>query len=573
MPAQFEGSVGLYGGASGSNKNVDSPWWAKKLGRFLKTLFNPDALHPIPSISDSNVSTGLINTNSISSMANAWRVHQQRKTIYQDIDRMDYEDEIVATALDIIADCSVAYSEEADFKFKISAKNPKIQQILDNLSRKLDLKNEIWQISRDMVKHGNEMREVVIDRNAMEIVSFKQTISYQVYPRINKHGDKVPGWIVKTDGDIYTGKEYSLEEWQIIPFIFGAKSGFLSVPPLASARRNWIRLTKIEDGMAIARLIRAYDKMVHRIPVKSDMSRDEIITRIRNYKDAISKRRILDSSGSITQVDDPLDVQTDFYLPDDGTARGGVELLSANNAQLGNLNDVIYAREKLLSRLQVPLSYLQLTTAQKTHLTAGGNKKSDVELQFARMLCRVQRHLKKGLYRLFDIELMLKGITPEEGMYELELTKITTKDVKEDAQIELTYAQAAVYFVEAFGSLPPELLAEKFMRLDPDQKILLESFLGIYNDRITKARVKSLETKAKPATPFGGNGKNLPVVNPEKPPKQSIELDILTDLMYDITDEINQEFRNQGIEVPLLDESHRNVIRTSLMEITGREVT
>jgi hypothetical protein len=319
---QYEGSVNLYGGASGTNTNADSPWWAKKLGRFLKTLFDPDTpgetLHPVANVGNGMVSTAVTDTTSISSMANAWRVHQTRKSIYQDINRMDSEDEIVATALDIIADCSVSYSETADQEFKIRSENPKVEKVLTDLVRRLDLKNDSWQICRDMVKHGNEMREVVIDRATNRIIAFKQTISYQVYPRTNKHGDKIPGWVVKTDGDVFTGKEYNLEEWQIVPFIFGSRSGFLAVPPLASARRNWIRLTKIEDGMAIARLIRAYDKIVHKIPVRQDMPRDEILARIRQYKDAISKRRILDSSGLITQVDAPLDVQTDFYLPDDG---------------------------------------------------------------------------------------------------------------------------------------------------------------------------------------------------------------------------------------------------------------
>jgi hypothetical protein len=598
--------IGSYGGTSGANERVAAPYWARKMGRFLKTLFDPDTgtpqnptLHPVPEIGDNLVITGITDTTTITYMANAWRVHQNRKSIYQDIERMDSEDEIVATALDIIADCSVSYSELAASQrhFKIRAKTDRIQAVLDAMSKRLNLPNEIWYICRDMVKHGNEFREVVVDRQAMQVVAFKQTISYQIYPKTNARGDKCPGWTLKTDGDVFTGKEYDLEEWQIVPFIFGTKRGYLSIPPLAPARRNWIRLAKMEDGMAIARLIRAYDKMVHKIPVKPEMSSGEIMARIRMHKDAVTKRRILDSSGLVTQVDAPLDVQTDFYLPDDGTNRGGIELLSANNAQLGNLNDIIYHREKLLSRLQVPIAYLQITTAQKTHISASASKKADVEIQFARMLRRVQRNLLEGLRRLCDIELMLNGITPSDDAYEIELTQINTKDLREDAEIELTYAQAAVYFVEAFGSLPPELLADKFMHLNSDQQEMLQKFLEKYGDRVVKARVKTIETNAQPKTsPLGTAPKDrIPGDNSSgtgnqnkgraqrtteqrgavKPTQsdETVPIDALVDLFYTITEEVHQDFREQGVNVPELDDSYRNAIRANLEAIADRKVS
>ncbi len=577
--------IGAYGGMSGANERVGSPYWARKLGRVLKTLFDPDTgtpqhptPHPVPDVGDNIVSTGITDTTTITYMANAWRVYQNRKSIYQDIERMDSEDEIVATALDIIADCVVSYADTntPENCLRIRSKNKEAELILNNLSRRLNLQREIWQIARDMIKQGNEFREICIDRQAMQVVAFKQTISYQIYPKTNSRGDKCPGWTLKTDGDVFTGKEYDLEEWQIAPFIFGVKRGYLSVPPLAPARRGWIRLAKIEDGMAIARLLRAYDKMVHRIPVKEQMSKEEVLTRIRMYKDAITKRRILDSSGLVTQVDAPLDVQTDFYLPEDESGRGGVELLSANNAQLGNLNDVIYHREKLLSRLQVPIAYLQITTAQKTHIAAGASKTANVEIQFARMLRRVQRELIEGLGRLFDMELLLHGIAPEQDLYSIEMTPINTKDLKEDAEIELTYAQAAVYFVQAFGTLPPELLADKFMRLSPDQQILVTKFLDEHGDKILKANVKAIENKAKPkpvTTPFGG-GKTVATKTTEQKgkaatTKQTVPLEALVDVFYDLTEEIHDDLREQGIDVPAIDESYRNAIWANLSAMAG----
>lgn len=579
-----------------TNKTKAQPvtYWAKKIGRALNELFDPNAnepRHSVPSVKSSNSVTDMSVVDvSMMSIPNLWKTHQTRKSVYEDINRMDESDETVATALDIIADCSVSYNEPSDtITCEFVSEDERVKKILDAMASRIKLSDEIWQIARDGVKHGNEFREVVIDRQSLKVIALKQTISYQIYPKTTERGDKIPGWVMLKDGDLYgnqKGKE--LDEWQICPFQFGSRSGLLAVPPLAAARSNWIRLSKMEDGMAIARLTRAYDKMVHKIPVKPEMSREEVMARIQMYKTSITKKRMLDSDGLLTSLDSPLDVQSDFYLPDTGDQRGSVELLSANNAQLGNLNDIIYHREKLLTRLQVPIAYLQITSAQKTHLTAGANK-SDVERQFARMLRRVQRMLKSGIRRVCDIELLLNGIAPSDDLYDIRLTTINTKDLKEDADIELTYAQAAVYFVEAFGVLPPELLADKFMHLDTEQRDILTKFLDGYGTKLTETKMKALETAAAPKSDLtkdrlpgdankgkgSGNqnkskaGRSSEQVGAKKT-EQSVPIETLVELFFDLQESVFQEMREQGIDVPETDEiSQRNAIRANLMQIAN----
>lgn len=553
-------------------------YWANRIGRILSTIFDPHAdkvLHPVPQVTGANSVTDMSFADaSMSTIPDLWRTHMNRKSIYQDIDRMDNEDETVATGLDIIADCSISYNEPTPrvHSIELLAKDERVQKILTDLAQRIDLSDEVWQIARDAVKHGNEFREVVIDRQALKVIALKQTISYQIYPNVTEKGDKTPGWVMLKDGDIYgknTGKE--LSEWQICMFQFGPRKGLFSIPPLTAARQNWVRLTKMEDGMAIARLTRAYDKMVHKIPVKEEMSREEVMSRIQMYKAAITKKRMIDSEGLLSQLDSPLDVQSDLYLPDTGDGRGSVTLLSANNAQLGNLNDINYLREKLLTRLQVPIAYLQINSAQKTHM-ASGSKKGDIEIQFARMLRRVQRMLKKGIRRVCDIELMLNGIAPTEELYEIKMTPINTKDLSEDADIQLTYAQAAVYFIEAFGALPASLIANKFMQLDTEQQGIMDTFLDKYADKITEARVKSIENGAIPKSDLtkdklpGDNHSGSSAI-----PKQSIPLNTLVNLFHDLQEELFQDYRNNGLDIPEIDEdSQRTAIRTNLLAVANR---
>lgn len=558
-----------------NNKNTQPVvWWARRLNKTFKDMFNPDTPggHPVPDLSDGQYSTATAVDSTVMSVPNLWKTYSTRKNVYQDIERMDNEDETVAAALDIIADCSLSFSETAGSVFRITSDDATVQNILTEFSRRVDLPNEIWQIVRDMVKHGNEFREVIIDRQKMHIIALKQTVSYHLWPNTNEMGDKISGWLVREDRDIYTSQAGKLlAEWQLCPFIFGSKRGFLAVPPLASARRNWLRLSKIEDSMAIARLVRAYDKLVHRIPVKVENSRDEIMARIRSYKDAMSKRRMLDTEST----EAPLDVNSDFFIPDDGTGRGGVSILSSNNAQLTNLNDLIYHREKLLTRLQVPVTYLQIISAQKSHVASQG-KKAGVDIQFARMLRRVQRCLESGLRRACDLELLLHGVEPKDGLYTIHMTQIDTQDMKDAAETELTFAQAAVYFVEAFGMLPPELLADKFMVLSPDQQKLMDKFLNTYGDKITKAKVATLETAAQGS---GSGNNNKPVVNRSTEQigkinlpnntNQGIPIDDLVDLFSDLQEEIRIDLRIQGILAPDVNDSYRYRVRDALEKMAN----
>jgi hypothetical protein len=567
--------MGIFNFTDNGKGRTPAPSWAKKIGKSIANLFDLEVgTQPVAwignkeTVTDSNASTG-----SSVLMPDLWRIFNDRRSVYLDIERMIAEDELVSTAIDIVSDRCIGNADaRQSFKkrgkrtaFAVSSDREDVKKILDALNLRIDIEDTIWQIIHEFFPHGNCFREVIIDKQLMMIKGFKQTVSYQIWPKTNDHGDKLPGWLVVTDKDVTNQGGKELEEWQIVPFIYGAKKGFLSVAPLASARRNWQRLSKMEDGMAVARLVRAYDKIVHKIPIKTEWTRDEIMSTIKRYKDAITKRKLQASDGSLMNTDNPLDVQTDFYLPDDGSGKGGVNMLTANNTQLGNLNDVIYHREKLVCRLKVPISYLQLMTAQKTHVSGTGM--SDADIAFAYTLQRVQDILVSGLERLYDLELMLNGIGPEEGLYTIELAPISTQDRVEDANIELTF----LYFVEAFGALPADLLADKFMQLNHEQQDMMNAFLSADAKKIMDAKVKTIENEAiVPKAPSPGSGnqnKSRAARSSEQVgKKQSVSLDSLVDIMYAVYNDISNDLREEGQDIPPFNAADRLEIRQSIID-------
>lgn len=569
-----------FGGSE--SKTTASPSWARKVSRAVASLlFGDEGTQPVDNLKSTDALTGTtVAQDSLTSMPNMWRVHEDRKSMWRDIERMDSEDELVSSALDIIADMAVNFAEDGSegLSFRVLTEDKEALRVIEELTTRLNLHSELWQIVREFVKHGNYLPEVLIDRKQMKIIRLKQTIPYQIYPNTTERGDKLPGWIVRLDKDVYSGSGQELDEWQICPFIFGAKKGYLGIPMLASARRNWQRLSKIEDGMAVARLTRAYDKYVHRIPVKSAWTVSEIMATIKQYRDSITKRKLVTGEGALTQNETPFDVNTDFYLPDDGSGTGGITALLGTNLQLGNLNDIYYHREKLLARLAVPIAFLQIMSTQKTHLKSGSV--GDADIRFAAFMRRVHASLRVGLRRLLDLELVLNGIVPSTVQYKIELAEIRSKDPMEDAKIELTQAQAAIYFVEAFGALPADLLGSKYLDLNPDQQAMFDSFLKTDANKIFEAQIKAIETKAEPKVPgltpgSGNNNKSKAARSTEqKPAAQSVRYGVeeLVDLFSEFQDKVNDGLRESGIEIPEDAGWSRDVIRQNLRDIAFVDV-
>jgi hypothetical protein len=163
---------------------------------------------------------------------------------------------------------------------------------------------------------------------------------------------------------------------------------------------------------------------------------------------------------------------------------------------------VYYAREKILARLGVPITYLQIMSTQKTHLTAAAGLQG-VDKQFSKTLMRCQNSLRRGLGRLFDMELWLHGITPTPGLYSIELPIIVTKDALNDAKIALANAQAAVYFAEAFGALPMTLLSDLFLTLTTEEQQLMSQFADKWDDKMVQYKMDALKLASQ--APPGGN--------------------------------------------------------------------
>lgn len=454
---------------------IELPSVRRLIARMTRRVSREDAALPwVEEVGEAQTGIGVADVACAGSSDHLWRVQHSRWAVYRDLDDMDREDPIISTALEVIADCVTGYeaSEVDAFQWELREANDAAVAVLDDLKRRLNLGTEAWHITHTFVKFGEEYREVVLD-DRDRITRFVSLPGYTIVPKTDDHGNQIPGWYQYPDVR-YTSQRIEFENWQIIDFVYGVRRGHYGTGLMMPARRTWRRLQQIEDGMAIARQLRAYDKFEHRVPVRPEWDEARQQRAVKNYKENMTKRKVLDSDGNVRLVNNPLTVETDIYIPEDGTQRGGVKLISAQNVQLSNISDVEYHQKLLLARTKVPRKFLNLGRGEKGVLTDGSLTAEDI--QFARTLRNAQAVLRHGLVRLGAFALFLQGYDWRDLGLSIRMPKISTTDALQDANIALTWAKTAEILGTLLGGLPPELLMTHYMHLDEQEQAILRAF-------------------------------------------------------------------------------------------------
>jgi hypothetical protein len=436
--------------------------------------------------------TGAADTASMSIGHQAWRVAWDRRSIYFDLKEMAQNDPLISTALDVIADCTTGFEDtDADsFEWTMETENEKALKLLNDMKKRCELGPECWQIVHGFVEFGEEYRELVIDDQQI-VRAFVSLPSYTISPKVDARGNRTGGWEQRPEG-VYQKEPIQFEEWQIVPFIYGVKRGHFGTGLMLPARRTWKRLVRIEDGMALARLVRSYDRLVHGVPVPPNAPLAQQMEFVREYRKNMLKRRGVDENGNLLQRENPFQVETDIFVPQDGTNRGDVNLLESKNNQLQYIEDVLYHQATLISRTKVPAKYLNLTRKSGA-LTDGGMTAEDI--QFARTLRQAQAVLRHGLVRMASYALAMQGYDADLIGVSVNLPKISTEDILKDAKIQFTEAQAAEIFSNILKDreVPWELVAEKYMGLSEDETAMLGKWVDVREKERAEIQKKMFE--------------------------------------------------------------------------------
>ena len=409
---------------------------------------------------------GLSDADFLSWWGKQYTVSYERTQVHKDMHRMDCDDGVITYALNTIASRALGLSEDPTIdSFTVllqteeqldSSEVPeetlkRAQWEVKRLVARLGLQTDAWQIVRGFVKFGNVFREVLIDEAQKLIVALKPLPEQTIWPNKDARGNKLPGYIQRPENMPSGTSEIVFQEYEILQFPFGEIDGYLGTPLMKSSRKDWKRLHLALDYTGVARIIRAFVKLVHRVPVSSDWSTEQKKSAIEEYKRGMTKRPLFDSdTDSLTHEPWPQSVASDMFIAEDGTKRGGVEMLDPENAQLQNINDIMHFMDRIICATHVPKRYFPFDSGAPK-LSEGGGQAEDKN--FACLLVICQNILKQGLADLFDRQLVLAGINPAQIRYVFRMADINTTDQLRSAQTQLALAKVMDMMMARFPEM------------------------------------------------------------------------------------------------------------------------
>jgi hypothetical protein len=414
----------------------------------------------------------------IDDITKQWEFSDDRKTIYDDIDRMATSDEYVAEALDCLVSDTIPVKNwyESDFIEVESEDEGLKKRVLDILYRS-DLKEQIRNICHGFLRYGNAHSEYLVNGASFERIKYIPQ-AWSVYRNIDIHGELMNGdpGLKKVKVCAYDQRDdtggflagfwpYQIIHWKSIPLDIDGNG----IPFLQAARHNWLKMQYVEDALRRARIERAYSKLAHLIPVATNATNEEIEKVIAEYIKSISYKKLTslaDSALSKSFVASPKDVSTDFYLPVNEQMKGDIKVLDPSNPQLQNLADMDYFLNRLFARLKVPKARLANEADVRAKATMG-----EINTAYAATITGYQIDLLIGIYEMVNRTLFLEGVISdidERLQYKLILPSAFVKDEQTRAEIEDLESRAASNYIKA-GVLSRDRVRQDYLSMDEDE--------------------------------------------------------------------------------------------------------
>jgi len=197
-------------------------------------------------------------------------------------------------------------------------------------------------------------------------------------------------------------------------------------------------LRLMEDAMLVYRLTRAPERRVFYIDVGQlpPFKAEAFIDRL---KDQFRKRKITSNRGTpgANQIEErwqPPAQDEDYWLPIRPNSNTRIDTLpGAEN--LGEIDDAVYFRNKLLTSLNFPKNYFNNEDAGATRITLSAQ-----DVKFARMIERLQSHFEDGILEIAERHLQLRGY-PEESYQDLKIKMTAPSDWRELSRAEVVTAR------------------------------------------------------------------------------------------------------------------------------------
>ena len=281
------------------------------------------------------------------------------------------------------------------------------QAVVDQVFSDCHLAERAWTLARDLRKYGDKFLEVVVD-DGLKVRRLKSLPPAEIVRMEDELGRLQPVAFRQVRNGVDLAH---FAPWQIVHLRNNrqgdekyGRSG------LRTARRVWRMISLLEDSLVSGRLQRAYNKLVHFLPVTDGATQAERQQMVTDYIRQMTTTTLIDPvTGMIDQRQNPVTVATDFYLtvsPSD-SPKTGITCIDPANANLSQIPDMEYFQNLLVAGLEAPKAYLGLERDVNSKATL-----SYQEIHFLRQCGSLQNTLNAGIASVLELAFTLAGIDP-----------------------------------------------------------------------------------------------------------------------------------------------------------------
>lgn len=402
--------------------------------------------------------------------------YQNRADRYIDFDQMEFIPEI-KSALDIYAG-EMTPATDIRPVLGIHCPNEEIKTALRILFYDvLNAEQNLFHWARTACKYGDFYLYLHIDEE--KGITSTVALPLNEIERLEGQDEYNPDYIQFQ----WNTRGVTFESWQVAHFRFLGNDMFApyGTSVLNGVRRTFRQLILLEDAMMAYRVTRSAEKKVFYVDI-AGIPPDSVEAYMKQFMNTIKANQIVDSeTGKVDLRYNPLSVEQDYYIATRGRdSNTRIETLPGGQ-YTGDIDDVKYIKEKMLSGLLIPSSYLNYgegATEEKGSL-------SQKDLQFARTIRRLQQNFVAELYKIAQVHLWTIGFRTPKDLASFELSLNNPSRIAELQEIEYLKSQ-----LEAAGA------AEEYF----SKRYIYENILKIsYEEQVRNQREIHTDRKMKSA--------------------------------------------------------------------------
>jgi hypothetical protein len=364
-----------------------------------------------------------------------YNFHQSRVELFTDYEAMD-TDPILASALDIYADeCTVKDAENN--LLTIKSPNNEIRKLLHNLFYDiLNIDYNLWPWIRNMSKYGDfylhlEIQEGIGVVNIHPISAYEMRREEMFDPE-NPNDVRFVQESAGGYGTTSTTKRV-FENYEIAHFRLLSDTNFLPYGKsmLESARKIFKQLVLMEDAMLLSRIMRAPERRIFKIDV-GNIPPNEVDQHMNNIINKMKKVPLMDEkTGDYNLKFNLMNMLEDYYLPVRGGESGtNIETLAGLSNE-GQIEDIEYLRNKMMSALKIPKAFLGYDEGVEGKATLAAE-----DVRFARTIDRLQKIVVSELTKIAVVHLFTQGYTNEE-LIDFDLSLTSPSIIYEKQKVEI----------------------------------------------------------------------------------------------------------------------------------------